>query len=411
MNKGFTLAELLITVGIIGVISAVSIPAISSLRPDKTKIMYLKTYDTLVQAINSLASNSKLYPVCYDPENINANCSEYPLINTDIPIDNRFNGANFRGDKKLCNLIAESLGIDADETNCQTSTYSFVGATFNNQFKDNISFTSPNGFRWYIVPAVATSFDNSSLTGTFQTDVYVDIDPQNNDNNGIDESCIYNQDTCKNPDIFKFIVAADGHVTPADPKGKTYIETRKSFIKKDKEIESSEIASAVDNKTFFYQPCKNLSEEEKCLLEGKYWYDGTCNLCQLGQYPDENNICQDIPEEIHYSYKTEMAKYQQDWMYLYRYEVTVFSKEKLKKNYTVKFYDGSSWAECIVGPETPTCTFKLASPNIGAKYSCELSHNKSVSPTAKLIDEGHTSCTLDKTIYYYISSFLTPEYK
>ena len=407
MNKGFTLAELLITVGIIGVISAVSIPAISSLRPDKTKIMYLKTYDTLVQAINSLASNSKLYPVCYDPENINANCSEYPLINTDIPIDNRFNGANFRGDKKLCNLIAESLGIDADETNCQTSTYSFVGATFNNQFKDNISFTSPNGFRWYIVPAVATSFDNSSLTGTFQTDVYVDIDPQNNDNNGTDESCIYNQDTCKNPDIFKFIIAANGHVTPADPKGKTYIETRKSFIKKDKEMEVHEIASAADNQTFFYQPCKTLSEEEKCLLEGKYWYDGTCNLCQVGQYPDENNICQDIPEKIYYKDKTEVAKYDNSF-YMHRYEIIVYSKENLKKNYTVKFYKDSSWDECVIGPNVSQCTMKLRG-GIGS-WTCRYKGNKSTSPAANLIYEDSMGCGKVSGNPSF-SEFYTDEYK
>lgn len=257
MQKGFTLAELLACVGIIGLVAAISIPAVSSLRPDKTKVMYLKTYDTLAQTVKNLASNSKLYAICHDPTSINASCSEHPLINTDMPIDNQFHNDDFKGDKKLCNLIAESLGIDADDTSCKTNTYSFDSATFYNQFKDNISFTTTNGFRWYIVPAVATNFNTSSKNGTFQTDVYVDINPQNNNKNGVDESCIYNQDTCTNPDIFKFMIAADGQITPADPKGITYIETRKSFIKKDKEILDHSIKTTLSasSKTFSYELC------------------------------------------------------------------------------------------------------------------------------------------------------------
>lgn len=40
MNKGFTLSEVLITLGIIGIVSAITIPAIISNMQDKQNIVH-----------------------------------------------------------------------------------------------------------------------------------------------------------------------------------------------------------------------------------------------------------------------------------------------------------------------------------------------------------------------------------
>ena len=52
-KTGFTLAELLITLGIIGVIVAILVPAVNNAMPDENKAMYLKTYDTLSDTIKN----------------------------------------------------------------------------------------------------------------------------------------------------------------------------------------------------------------------------------------------------------------------------------------------------------------------------------------------------------------------
>ena len=83
-KTGFTLAELLITLGIIGVIVAILVPAVNNAMPDENKTMYLKTYDTLSDTIKNLASNSQIYPICEQDNNIN--CSENPLLNTGAPL-------------------------------------------------------------------------------------------------------------------------------------------------------------------------------------------------------------------------------------------------------------------------------------------------------------------------------------
>ena len=46
-KKGFTLAEVLIALAIIGVTAAITAPMLSSLMPDKHKAMVLKYYKTI----------------------------------------------------------------------------------------------------------------------------------------------------------------------------------------------------------------------------------------------------------------------------------------------------------------------------------------------------------------------------
>lgn len=116
-RNGFTLAEMLITLGIVGIITALIIPAINNLKPDENKTLYLKAYDTLTDTVKNLAANSKIYPVCENENNIN--CSENPLLNTERPLLAPLNTDNYAGNTKLCNLLAFALG--ATNPNCSAS--------------------------------------------------------------------------------------------------------------------------------------------------------------------------------------------------------------------------------------------------------------------------------------------------
>ncbi len=283
MKKAFTLAEVLITLGIIGVIAALIVPAISNVKPDKNKTAYLQVYDTISSTVNSLAHNSKIYPTCKDLNEVdNVNCDQNPLFNTNLPLEPRYRNNRYSGDKKLCSLMATSLGIsDGDiDAGCTDTVYAFNAANYTNGFA-NPSFVTKNGMRWRISPAVASSSDGTF--GTYQTDIYVDIDATNNDTPNGDRSCIYDQNNCTEPDIFKFMVTANGEVTPADPMGREYIQGRKSLIRKDTEINNHVIANATTDRTFGYRPCVELSPEERCNLEGKFWYNETCNDCPIGE--------------------------------------------------------------------------------------------------------------------------------
>ncbi len=225
-KHGFTLAELLIVLGIAGVVAAVILPAINGLMPDKTKINYLKVYDELGKNIKALTSDSSIFPVLLKEGSTDIDVSRYPLVNNSQPLKAPFkDDTKYSGDKKLCNLLAHTFGADS----CNTTSY-----------PDKSSFTTPNGMEWWI-SQTKREIDTAENKISYQTDIYVDVDSSKESSN-----CMYGEENCKQPDRFKFLLAADGRLVPADPVGVHYINTRKNLLKKKFDVEGEELASLED---------------------------------------------------------------------------------------------------------------------------------------------------------------------
>lgn len=336
-KTGFTLAELLITLGIIGVVSALTFSIATKLTPDKNKVLCLKAFDTISKTVKELAADSKVYPTCKDANSDNnVNCKDYPLFNTNRT--SAFNNDLYSGDKKLCSLLAYSMGVNEANISCSDTPYAFNADSFNNDFSSNLSFTTQNGMQWRIVPQVASSAVGT--TGTYQTDIYVDI------NGSEAPNCIYNNDTCEKPDRFKFMVAATGQVYAADPYSVQYVTTRKSFLKTKSEIDDSSVivANLPQDRTFALGQCRTpLTEQERCAKEGKYWYDNSCHnepkpnekpvVCTKKTVPELLNIV----KSAHISYDLPSACY---------YRESVFfngSTSAFIENYTVgQLYNDNS---------------------------------------------------------------------
>ena len=226
-KHGFTLAELLIVLGIAGVVAAVILPAINGLMPDKTKINYLKVYDELGKNIKALTSDSSIFPVLLKEGSTDIDVSRYPLVNNSQPLKAPFkDDTKYSGDNKLCNLLAHTFGADS----CSTTSY-----------PDKSSFTTSNGMEWWI-SQTKREVDTAENKISYQTDIYVDVDSSKKSSN-----CMYGEDGCKNPDRFKFLLAADGRLVPADPVGVHYINTRKNLLKKKFEAEGDVLASLDDD--------------------------------------------------------------------------------------------------------------------------------------------------------------------
>lgn len=113
--------------------------------------------------------------------------------------------------------------------------------------------------QWIVSPQARTIESDKAI---YQSDVYVDVDPSKKSKN-----CLYDSVNCKEPDRFKFLVAADGSVIPADPKGLMYVNTRKSYMKNKKQKADGEVAVLLDDelREFGYRPCSednNMNEDE-----------------------------------------------------------------------------------------------------------------------------------------------------
>ena len=224
--RGFTLAELLIVLGITGIVAAVILPAINGLMPDKTKINYLKVYDELNNSIKALTADSTIFPVILKNGGQDIDVSKIPLLNDTKPLKSPFkDDSKYSGDKKLCNLLAFSMGVNES---CKDTSY-----------PSTPSFTTPNGMEWWISQTKREITENKA---SYQTDIYVDVDSSKDSSN-----CMFGESNCQNPDRFKFLLAADGTLVPADPVGLHYINTRKNFLKKKFNVEGDVLASLADN--------------------------------------------------------------------------------------------------------------------------------------------------------------------
>ena len=84
-KKGFTLQELLITLGIIGIVAAITGPAIVGLAPDKSKTMYMKAYNTLLNVTSEIMDDPSLYFPTYSAAGelicSGLYCAEHPNVN------------------------------------------------------------------------------------------------------------------------------------------------------------------------------------------------------------------------------------------------------------------------------------------------------------------------------------------
>ena len=124
LYTGFTMMEILISLGIIGAMLLILIPAIQSAKPDENEALHKKATFVVELVINELSSDDYLYP----------NNGEYSsLSNTD---NVTYNGKNHGGATKFCTLFASRINKKpGTDVNCT------AGA---------VSVTSVEGISWYL---------------------------------------------------------------------------------------------------------------------------------------------------------------------------------------------------------------------------------------------------------------------
>ncbi len=147
MKKGFTLSESLITLAIIGVISAILIPLLNNVRPDKDRVLYKKAMyamqNAVSSAVNDVSSNATNSDAYWADENVK-------------PTD-------------FCSNIANQMNI-VGGTNC-----SVPGDA------DAPNFTTTNGAKWWGLGNKTFTADKTDPTNSSAL-VYVDVNGNGGDN-------------------------------------------------------------------------------------------------------------------------------------------------------------------------------------------------------------------------------------
>lgn len=170
---GFTLAETLLTIMIIGVIAAATLPTLQKAHANKFEAMRTKCLFQIEQTVAQMLDDDVLYPQS------NNGFSKGLAVTKEVKV----NGVKYGGNKKFCEFFASKFNkAPNSRVNCS------VGAK---------TFTSADGVDWYL-PV-------SNFTGTREI-IKFDVNGFGND-----PDCKAGPN-CPKPDIFEYYITPLGKI-------------------------------------------------------------------------------------------------------------------------------------------------------------------------------------------------------
>ena len=198
-RRGFTLAEVLITLAIIGVVAAAMAPTIGNLIPDKNKAQVIKIYKTIADINESLLNNPSLY--------YSGGTDCQGLKCTQQPLDSPYNmDSKYSGNTKYPYLLASHLQTTDDPVTNVTG----------------IKFTTVDGIVWYVW-----------YYPTGRAQIKIDL-------NGDEKPNKVYSTNCDKPDSFMFNLDADGKLQPGDALTDAYLKNPVKLNDKKKDYKTAE---------------------------------------------------------------------------------------------------------------------------------------------------------------------------
>lgn len=246
-KKAFTLQELLITMGIIGVIAALTLPALVKMKPDESKVKYMKAYNALANLAPEIANDETLFRTIRGAD---GNLQTAGLLNWESgtvtkdfvdPIyfkegvytkalgqRNIGPGGHF----KFGYFLSRRLNIAKDFAVSASANH--LGSTF----------TTSDGVQWTVIGCGSKDGHNTNIdcgAGTmYNPEDYPDyrqiiILDTNGDKA---PNCIFGDANCTSPDRFVFYVNNYGTVEAADKLGKAFLRnpTKTNEVEQDKAV-------------------------------------------------------------------------------------------------------------------------------------------------------------------------------
>ncbi len=210
-NKGFTLSELLVSIGIIGVIAALVIPQMHNAMPDRDKAKVLKAYKTLNDTNNEIFNNPSLYMYNDTCQHI-LNCWQKPLDKDTNP---KHDSNNYQGPNKYPALLSEYLNVSSPVS------ASSVGNS------SDYSFTTSDGITWVLSCAIQTG-------GVPLRKYTITIDVGNPKR----QACTYSS-SCKNPGQFQFELTNDGKLVAVDALTRAYLMNPNNLNDRDTDLKKA----------------------------------------------------------------------------------------------------------------------------------------------------------------------------
>ncbi len=185
-KKGFTTAEVVITLGIIGALAVILLPVLIQDRPNQEMIMFKKAYTQLSRAVNELINDDDFYPETELTSNIETNSGFGNNVEV-VYHGKKFGGTDNDAKTKFCKLVAVKLNIRGEEK-CDVDAQTLANGGH---------FITSDGIVW-LMPI--NDFHGS------EQEVTIDV-------NGSDGYNCFEGQSCKEPDRFTIKVSRQGLIT------------------------------------------------------------------------------------------------------------------------------------------------------------------------------------------------------
>ena len=196
-RNAFTLAEIMVTLAVFGVLAGLLLPSIANVRPNKSKVMFKKAYYVAERMVYELVNDEDFYP------------SQGTTVGLDNTVIASYLGHSYEGNTKFCELFARKVNTTNDDIHCDALHSSPQGG---GTYKAP-TFVTTDGVAWYL------PINNFANTQTLYVDVNSDKKP----------NCKYNKDKCPEPDIFEIKVEPDGKMLVDGVKEKEYLQSNDSL--------------------------------------------------------------------------------------------------------------------------------------------------------------------------------------
>ena len=198
---GFTLSELLAALAIIGVVSAITVPMVSGILPDKNKVNVLKVYKLVNDLNKDMLTNNGLYFQSGEVDDEDIPIEQcIGLACTQKPVLPGYN-ETYAGMQKYARLLYEHLEGDEEGTS----------------FADNqSSFYTVDGISWVVDNCIIDGDGTEPDPFQMSCTITVDFDKKSSSPN-----C--NFMSCDKPDQFSFNVDTRGYLTGQDPLTRAYL--------------------------------------------------------------------------------------------------------------------------------------------------------------------------------------------
>lgn len=172
---GFTLSEILLATGILGILIAMITPAIVKISPSVDKAMVRRTYYTITTNVSDMINNSLLY------QRFNNTTSE-PYEGFDDQNSVTFKGKTFSGNTKFVDLFINHMNIKGSVSTASSNCSALGSSSCKTVY-------TTNGSKW--------SFAYYSAGNTFASKILIDTNGDKAPNCYVGKS----GDACSDPDV------------------------------------------------------------------------------------------------------------------------------------------------------------------------------------------------------------------